>query len=339
MEFEIKEAAPLKFAINNGSGSGTSDYNALLNKPSINGVSLTGNKTLASLGIVIPVIPTLISAFTNDKNYATKSEIPAKVSHTSELINDNNYIADTNYVHTDNNFSDAYKAKIDGFKVFSGSYTDLTNKPVIPSKTSDLLNDNGLINSSEVDNKIKNALSSAYIAKGSVANRASLPTNGNKVGDMYNLKDTGMNVAWTGTEWDDMSPTVDLTAYAKTADLDAYALKANIPTKISQMTNDSGFITANDVPKSGASMKEWDATIGTSWTDNTGYFTQVISGMNGMLATYSATVDMDMSDAYNEAMDSAFCQIYKMETVDSGVKVFSKTALTVTIPIHVKVVY
>ena len=32
-------------------GSGTTNYNALLNKPSINGVELKGNKTLADLGI------------------------------------------------------------------------------------------------------------------------------------------------------------------------------------------------------------------------------------------------------------------------------------------------
>ena len=34
-----------------GGGSGTTNYNALLNKPSINGVDLIGNKTLADLGI------------------------------------------------------------------------------------------------------------------------------------------------------------------------------------------------------------------------------------------------------------------------------------------------
>ena len=40
-----------------GSGSsGTTDYNALTNKPSINGITLTGNKTSADLGInaIIP---------------------------------------------------------------------------------------------------------------------------------------------------------------------------------------------------------------------------------------------------------------------------------------------
>lgn len=37
-----------------GGGGGTTDYNALNNKPSINGVSLTGNKSTADLGITIP---------------------------------------------------------------------------------------------------------------------------------------------------------------------------------------------------------------------------------------------------------------------------------------------
>ena len=33
-------------------GSGTNNYNALLNKPSINGVELSGNKTLKQLGLL-----------------------------------------------------------------------------------------------------------------------------------------------------------------------------------------------------------------------------------------------------------------------------------------------
>ena len=35
-----------------GSSGGTTNYNALLNKPSINGVTLTGNKTLADLKLL-----------------------------------------------------------------------------------------------------------------------------------------------------------------------------------------------------------------------------------------------------------------------------------------------
>lgn len=39
-----------------GGGSGTSNYNDLSNKPSINGVTLSGNKSTSDLGIVIPDI-------------------------------------------------------------------------------------------------------------------------------------------------------------------------------------------------------------------------------------------------------------------------------------------
>ena len=39
-----------------GSGSGgTTDYNALTNKPSINGITLTGNKTPFDLGITFTI--------------------------------------------------------------------------------------------------------------------------------------------------------------------------------------------------------------------------------------------------------------------------------------------
>ena len=50
----------------------------------------------------------------------------------------------------------------------------------------------------EIDNK----LNSVYRFKGSVANYAALPTDNLTLGDVYNLVDTGMNYAWTGTGWD-----------------------------------------------------------------------------------------------------------------------------------------
>ena len=56
-----------------GGGSGTSNYNDLSNKPSINNVELSGNKTTSDLGIVIPTVPTNVSAFTNDAGYTTNT--------------------------------------------------------------------------------------------------------------------------------------------------------------------------------------------------------------------------------------------------------------------------
>ena len=76
----------------------------------------------------------------------------------------------------------------------------------------------------EATNKIENLeqrlqnISSAYIYKGTVTNTSSLPTTAD-VGNVYNVKDGGMNYAWTGTEWDALGPTIDLTPYVKVEEL------------------------------------------------------------------------------------------------------------------------
>lgn len=59
---------------------------------------------------------------------------------------------------------------------------------------------------SDVRNKpdlaLKSDLASLYRYKGSVTNYTSLPTANNQAGDVWNVKATGMNYAWTGEEWD-----------------------------------------------------------------------------------------------------------------------------------------
>ena len=48
---------------------------------------------------------------------------------------------------------------------------------------------------------------------GSVATYDDLPTENNKVGDVYNVLDTGNNYAWDGEGWDEISSIVDLSGY------------------------------------------------------------------------------------------------------------------------------
>ena len=82
---------------------------------------------------------------------------------------------------------------------------------------------------SELDAKV----SSVYKYKGSVANQAALPQEGNVVGDVYNVEDTGMNYAWDGTTWDELGGDVDLTAYLTKEEAGTtYAKKSEIPTKL-----------------------------------------------------------------------------------------------------------
>lgn len=63
-------------------------------------------------------------------------------------------------------------------------------------------------------------ISSVYKTKGSKANIAALPTSGNVTGDVWNLTDTGANYVWTGSVWDKLSETIDLSAYATKKDLE-----------------------------------------------------------------------------------------------------------------------
>ncbi len=75
----------------------------------------------------------------------------------------------------------------------------------------------------EVDGKV----AGVYHYKGSVATRSALPS-APAVGDVYNVQDEdGQNVAWTGSAWDALGATVDLSAYS-TAEQTNAAIQANV---------------------------------------------------------------------------------------------------------------
>lgn len=69
-------------------------------------------------------------------------------------------------------------------------------------------------------------ISSVYKYKGSVASYSVLPSSGQEVGDVYNVEaadttngiNAGDNVAWTGTAWDVLAGTVDLSGYVQAED-------------------------------------------------------------------------------------------------------------------------
>lgn len=91
-------------------------------------VAKTGNYNDLSNKPTIPTVPTNISAFTNDRGYITgyTETDPTVPSHVKAITTAN--------IEDWNNKSE-----------FSGSYDDLTNKPTIPSKTSELTNDSGFL--------------------------------------------------------------------------------------------------------------------------------------------------------------------------------------------------
>lgn len=58
----------------------------------------------------------------------------------------------------------------------------------------------------------KSDLASVYRYKGSVATTSALPSSGQTAGDVYNVEADGMNYAWTGTGWDALGASIEVTA-------------------------------------------------------------------------------------------------------------------------------
>lgn len=58
----------------------------------------------------------------------------------------------------------------------------------------------------------KSDISGLYKYKGSKASYSLLPSEGNEVGDVWNVEDTGMNYAWTGEAWDALGAAFEIEA-------------------------------------------------------------------------------------------------------------------------------
>ena len=73
---ELKEA----IEAGGGGGGGTTNYNGLSNKPQINNVTLQGNKSLADLGFILPVIDAALSGTSENavQNKVVKTALDAK---------------------------------------------------------------------------------------------------------------------------------------------------------------------------------------------------------------------------------------------------------------------
>lgn len=75
-----------------GGGSGTTNYNNLSNKPSINGTTLQGNITISASDVgALPnttTIPSKTSDLTNDSGFVTQEYVDNLVGNTSSLLNE-----------------------------------------------------------------------------------------------------------------------------------------------------------------------------------------------------------------------------------------------------------
>ena len=313
-------------------GGESGNYNNLENKPSINSVTLTGNKMPADFGLygtnnappypvesvnaktgevvltasdvnALPdttVIPTKTSDLTNDSGFLTSAPVSSvngktgavvlNASDVKALPNTTTYVSTvdgssgavtTNAVKTiAQSLSDAQKTQARtnigaGTSSFSGDYVDLTNKPTIPTKTSDLTNDSGFITSAPVSSV--NGKTGAVVINASDVK--ALPDTTTYVSSVDGSSGavTTNAVKTTAQSLSDAQKTQARTNIgAGTSSFSGnygdLSNKPTIPSKTSDLTNDSGFINA-----SGAPVQSVDGYTGTVTTNAVKVVTQTLT--------------------------------------------------------------
>ena len=169
------------------------DYNSLSNTPTIPSKTsdLTNNsgflssevdgsttnelQTISKAGGAITLSDNGGSITVFDGDYNDLSNTPTIPTTTSDLTNDSGFLttevdgSTTNELQTISKTGGAITLSDNGgsVTVFDGDYNNLTNTPTIPSKTSDLNNDNGFI-TSEQDSSTTNELQTLLISNDTI---------------------------------------------------------------------------------------------------------------------------------------------------------------------------
>ena len=166
-------------------------------------------------------VPTKTSQLNNDSGYITANDVPVKSvdGATGNVVT--NAVKTTTQTLTDAQKQQARTNIGAGTSSFDGDYNSLTNKPTIPTKTSQLTNDSGFIT---------NAALTGY------AKTTDIPTKTSQLdNDSHYITASEAPV----TSVNNKTGAVQLNA----SDVGALPNTTVIPTKTSQLDNDSGFIT------------------------------------------------------------------------------------------------
>ena len=160
-------------------------------------------------------LPTKTSDLTNDSDFVTSADVPTK---TSDLTNDSGFI--TNSV---SNLANYYK-KSETYT--QGEVNSLLSAIVIPTKTSDLTNDSNFVSDTDY----------ATSSTGGVI----------KVGGGLTITNGVLSATGGGTadsvEWENvLNRPSDVSYWTNDA---GYITSADLPTKTSDLINDSGFLTS-----------------------------------------------------------------------------------------------
>lgn len=194
---------------------------------------LQNGSSVVENGVARVTVPVNTSDLQNDSGFITSSDIPAIPTKTSDLQNDSGFVT-----------SSAIPTKTSELQNDSGFVTS----SAIPTKTSDLQNDSGFVTAGEIRQlpASTSADSGEVLTVDSQGNPgwAQLPSP--VVGGVQDVTVDGVSVVSQGVAAITM-PSVP----TKTSQLQndsGFVTSSAIPTKTSDLQNDSGFITSSSLP-------------------------------------------------------------------------------------------
>lgn len=142
--------------------------------------------------------------------------------------------------------------------VYEADKVTFALKSEIPD-VSDFVRSGDVYTKGEIDTKLVGAM----MYKGAVETQAQLPQDA-KVGDMYDVTETGHNFAWNGESWDDLGGSIDLSSLLTKEDAEAtyqvkgdyqpvgdYALKSEVAVKLDTTTYEADkatFALKSEIP-------------------------------------------------------------------------------------------
>ena len=178
-----------------GSSSFNGSYNALTDIPTLDGTEIKGTLTKETLGI------------------ASASDLLQAEGDIANAEADILELQEAGYQTADDVESAITKK---GYQTASDVESAITAKDYVSNTE---LNAKSYATETYVDSKV----SSVYKYKGSVTEYSELTEKEDTAqeGDVWNVEENGQNYAWTGSAWDSLGATVDLTQYWAKADLTA----------------------------------------------------------------------------------------------------------------------
>jgi hypothetical protein len=201
-----------------------------------------------------PTIPTNNTELTNGAGYITASStdtLTNKSGNVSQFTNDSGYktsVSESDVTQHQSALS-ITESQISDLAHFSGSYTDLTNKPTIPTNNTELTNGAGYATTSYVDSEVAgivdtapealNTLNELAAALGDDANFAT--TTSTALGNRLRVDTNAQGL--TATQKTNAKTNLGLSTVATSGAYADLSGLPTIPTNNNELTNGAGYIT------------------------------------------------------------------------------------------------